>query len=486
MKRANKANESCAAEPVEGRGPAKGNAEETTGGRTQCRVPPMDGLQRVRAAASRDRDARFTALLHHVTPELLGQSYRALKRDAAPGIDGVTWREYGTGLEARLRGLHDRVHKGSYRTRPSKRSRLTKEDGRVRLLGIATLEDKVLQRAVATVLGQIYEEDFRPFSYGFRPGRSQHDALDAVSVGLTQRKVNWVLDADIRGFFDTIDHEWMLRFLEHRIGDGRVVRLIRKWLKAGYLEDDRWEGAEAGTPQGAVISPLLGNIYLHYALDLWVEQWRKRQAEGDVIIVRYADDFVMGFQHRHEAEQFLRDLRERLACFNLSLHPEKTRLIEFGRFASDNRQRRGEGKPETFDFLGFTHIAGRTRRGSFKVARQPAAGRMRRKLREIGRELHRRRHAPRPVQGAWLSAVVRGWYGYFAVPGTHGHLARFRDEVTRHWHRALRRRSQKGARTWSWKHTARLAERWLPRPRILHPYPDQRLIVSTQGRSRMR
>lgn len=486
MKRANKAGESHAAEPVEGRGPAKGNAEETTGNRTQCRATPTDGLRRVRAAAGRDKDARFTALLHHVTPELLEQSYFALKRRAAPGVDGVTWREYGIGLAARLRDLHDRVHKGSYRTRPSKRSRITREDGRDRLLGIATLEDKVLQRAVATVLEQIYEADFRPFSYGFRPGRSQHDALDAISVGLTQRRVNWVLDADIRGFFDTIDHEWMLKFLEHRIGDTRMVRLIRKWLKAGYLEDDRWERADEGTPQGAVISPLLGNVYLHYALDLWVDQWRDRQAEGDVIIVRYADDFVMGFQHRHEAERFLRELRERLAGFNLALHPDKTRLIEFGRFASERRRRRGEGKPDTFDFLGFTHISGCSRRGAFKVARQPMARRVRRKLRDIGRELHRRRHDPRPEQGAWLSAVVRGWLRYFAVPGTYEHLARFCDEAARHWHRALRRRSHKAARTWTWNHTTRLAQRWLPRPSIMHPYPDQRLIVSTQGRSRMR
>jgi len=485
MKRTNKADRH-AAETVEERGPAKGNAEETTGIRTQRRAAPSDGLQRVRVVANRDKDAQFTALLHHVTPELLEQSYRALKRDAAPGVDGVTWREYGDDLEDRLADLHNRVHRGSYRTRPSKRSRITRDDGRDRLLGIATLEDKVIQRAVATVLGQIYEEDFRPFSYGFRPGRSQHNALDALSVGLAQRKVNWVLDADIRGYFDSIDHDWMLKFLEHRIGDSRVVRLIRKWLKAGYLEDGRWESVQEGTPQGAVISPLLGNVYLHYALDLWVEQWREWQAKGDVIIVRYADDFVMGFQYREDAERFLRELRERLDRFKLELHPDKTRLLEFGRFAVERRKGRGKGKPETFDFLGFTHISGCTRRGAFAVQRRPMAKRVRRKLHDIGRQLHRRRHDPRPQQGAWLASVLRGWFQYYAVPGTYACLARFRDESVRHWHRALRRRSHKAARTWTWEHTSRISRRWLPAPRILHPYPDQRLVVTTRGRSRMR
>jgi group II intron reverse transcriptase/maturase len=394
--------------------------------------------------------------------------------------------EYGVGLEARLIALHDRLHSGAYRTKPSKRVRISKEDGRERLLGIAAMEDKIAQKAVAAVLAQIYEVDFLGFSYGFRPGRSQHDALDALYVGITQRKVRWVLDADIRGYFDTIDHEWLLKFVEHRIGDRRILRLIRKWLKAGVLEESKWSKTEEGTPQGAVISPLLSNVYLHYVFDLWAQAWRSRDAQGDIIMVRYADDFVVGFQYRREAERFLRELRERFAKFGLALHPTKTRLIEFGRFASENRRERGEGKPETFDFLGFTHHCGKTRKGWFALKRRPMAKRMRRKLAEIHRELRRRRHCSIPEQGRWLRAVVRGWLNYYAVPHTSVIVSRFCSEVERLWYWSLQRRSQRGRRGWTWPRMKRLVNVWLPPARIMHPYPNQRLIVTTCGRSRMR
>jgi len=485
MKRANKANQ--AAEPVEGRGPAKGNVTRPTGPRTPSRTKcPSAGLEGVRAAASRDKDLRLTALLHHVDVDLLRVSYQALKPGAAPGVDNVTWAEYGTKLEARLADLHGRVHRGAYRAKPSKRVRIPKPDGRDRPLGIASLEDKIVQKAVATVLAQIYEVDFLGFSYGYRPGRSQHNALDALYVGLWQQRINWVLEADICGYFDTISHEWLMKFLEHRIGDPRVLRLIRKWLRAGVLEAGQWSKTTEGTPQGSVISPLLANVYLHYVFDLWANQWRKQQATGDVIIVRYADDFVVGFQGRTEAERFLHELRERFAKFGLKLHPEKTRLLEFGRYAAERRRRRGQGKPETFDFLGFTHYCGKARKGGFSLKRRPMASRMRRKLKEIRAELRRRMHWSRSAQGEWLDSVVQGWMNYYAVPDTCPLVERFRTEVIKAWRRTLHRQSQNGHRKWTWNRMRRLADFWLPRARILHPYPTQRLIVSTQGRSRMR
>jgi len=484
MKRMNKAEQ--AAESVEGRGPAKGNGSRTTGVRAQDRSAPTDGLERIRAAASRDREAKFTSLLHHVTVDRLRDAYERLKRKAVPGVDGVTWSDYGVDLETRLAALHDRLHSGAYRTKPSKRVRIPKDDGSQRLLGIAAMEDKIAQKAVGTVLEHIYEVDFLGFSYGFRPGRSQHDALDALYVGITQRKVNWVLDADIRGYFDTIDHDWLLKFLEHRIGDRRVLRLIRKWLKAGVMEETEWTKTETGTPQGAVISPLLSNVFLHYVFDLWAQQWRGRNAQGDVVIVRYADDFVVGFEHRGEAERFLRELRERFAKFGLALHPTKTRLLEFGRFATANRSKRGEGKPETFDFLGFTHHCGKTRNGWFALKRRPMAQRMRRKLKELRKDLRHRRHWSTAEQGRWLRAVVQGWLNYYAVPGTCFIIDRFRTEVARAWRWSLHRRSQRGHRGWAWSNMTRLVNVWLPPARIQHPYPNQRLIVTTQGRSRMR
>ena len=476
------------AEPVEGRRPTEGNGSQTAAHRTQRRACASIGLRRVREVAHRDGRARsgqrrcpdgaarFTALLHHVDVGLLRESYYALKRHVSPGVDGLTWGQYEDGSEERLRDLHDRVHRGSYRAQPSRRAWIPKPDGRMRPLGVAALEDKIVEQALVTVLNTVYEEDFLGFSYGFGPGRSAHDALDALWVGIVGKKVNWVLDADIRGFFDTIDHGWMIRFLEHRIADRRVLRLVRKWLRAGVSEDGIWSKTEVGTPQGAVISPLLANVYLHYVLDLWVERWRRKFATGDVIIVRYADDFVMGFQHRHEAERFLKELQERMHEFGLALHPEKTRLIEFGRFAASNREERGDGKPETFDFLGFTHSCGKKRvSGRFTVRRKTVRKRMRAKLREIREALFRRLHEPVRRLGAWLRSVVQGYFNYHAIHGNMDTVRQFFKQVTRHWLRALRRRSQNPRMPWT--RFQRIVERWLPHARVLHPYPNVRFFA---------
>ena len=416
-------------------------------------------------------------MLHHLTPGLLGDSFYALKREAAPGVDGVGWKEYENGLEGRLADLHSRVHRGAYRAQPSRRVYIPKADGRQRPLGIAALEDKIVQRAVVTILNEIYESDFLGFSYGFRPGRSQHQALDALTVGITRRRVNWVVDLDIRGFYDNMDHEWTVKFVEHRVGDRRILRLIRKWLKAGVSEEGQWSESKVGTPQGAVVSPLLANIYLHYAFDLWVEAWRRKVARGDIIVVRYADDAVLGFEHKEEAEQFLREVRERLAKFGLELHPEKTRLIEFGRLAAADREKRGAGKPETFDFLGFTHICGKNgKTGYFIVKRKTVKKRMRAKLQAIKAELHRRMHEPPAQTGKWLESVVRGYFRYHAVPGNIGSLQLFRERLERLWRHVLRRRSE--AHRPSWRRVRGLFNRWLPRPYILHPFPHLRFDAS--------
>jgi len=419
---------------------------------------------------------RFTALLHHVTPELLRASYWELNHQAVPGIDGETWREYGKHLVARIEELNERVQRGTYRAKPSKRAWIAKAGGQ-RPLGIAALEDKIVQQAVRRVLEEIFEAEFVGFSYGFRPGRSAHDALDALWVGLMGRRINWVLDCDIRGFFDAIDHEWLRKFIEHRVGDRRVLRLIRKWLRAGVSEEGKWSETVVGTAQGSVISPFLANVYLHYVLDLWVTHWRKHRAQGDVIVVRYADDFVMGFQHRLEAERCLQELRERLGKFGLELHPEKTRLIEFGRFAAERRSEVGLGKPETFSFLGFTHYGGKTRKGAFTIKRQSMAKRMGAKLLEIKAQLKRHMHSTVAEMGAWLRTVVRGWFNYHAVPGNSPSLGRFRNEVGRIWFGVLRRRSQKFRRR-RWQYMARLIRYWLPPTRILHLYPNERLVVT--------
>lgn len=411
-----------------------------------------------------------------MTPDALRDSYNELKRQAAPGVDQITWQQYQEGLSERLNDLHQRVHKGSYRALPSRRIYIPKPDGSRRPIGIAALEDKIVQHAIGKVLAAIYEEDFLGFSYGFRPGRGQHDALDALMVALMGRKVSWVLDADIQGFFDTIDHEWMLRFLEHRIADKRILRLVRKWLRAGVSEEGKWSGTERGTPQGAVISPLLANIYLHYALDLWVNAWRREYARGDVIIVRYADDFVMGFQYKHEAQQFMKLLAERLQRFRLSLHPEKTRLIEFGRFADQNRRVRGEGKPETFDFLGFTHVCSKTRLNrKFYVRRKTIKKRLRVTLKRIKQVLRERMHDPVPEVGQWLQRVVEGYYGYHAIPCNIEALLTFRQELSRYWLKVLRRRSQTSRLTWT--RFRPIVDQWIPKPRILHPYPAARFYA---------
>jgi RNA-directed DNA polymerase len=472
------------AEVVEGRRPAKGNAAG------EARPGPSAGqgvssdLDRVRQVARRDKQVRFTALLHHVTVDRLREAYRAIRPGAAPGVDGVTWYEYGLDLEANLRDLHARVQRGGYRARPSRRAYIPKPDGRLRPLGVAALEDKILQRAVVEVLNAIYECDFLGFSYGFRPGRSPHHALDALTVGITRRKVNFVLDADVRDFFTSLDHSWLLKFLEHRIADKRVLRLIQRWLKAGVIEDGEWSQTLEGTPQGASISTLLANVYLHYVFDLWADQWRRRHARGDVILVRFADDYVAGFEHREDAERFLADLRERFAKFGLELHEGKMRLIEFGRFAAQHRARRGDPKPETFVFLGFTHICTKDRRGRFKLSRITSKKKMRAKLREVKTEMRRRMHHPIPDQGRWLARVLQGHYNYYAVPHNSRALSRFHLQVKRDWLRTLRRRSQR--HRLPWERMGRLADRWLPRPRITHPWPNRRFDARTQGRSPVR
>jgi RNA-directed DNA polymerase len=468
----------AATEGMEGRGLAKGNPSQQNVPRAQHRDGARSALERVREVAERDKTVRFTTLLHHVyNVEHLNATYYALKRDAAPGIDGETWEHYGQALEAHLADLSGRLKRGAYRAKPVKRAYIPKADGRPRPLGIPTLEDKLVQRATVEVLNAIYETDFLGFSYGFRPRRSAHNALDALYAGLLTRKVSWVLDADIRGFFEAIDHGWLVKFVEHRIADRRVVRLIQKWLNAGVLEDGVRTWRDEGTPQGGGISPLLANVYLHYVFDLWAHRWRKKHAQGDVIAVRYADDFIVGFQHRADAERFLTELRERFTKFGLELHPEKTRLLEFGPFAARDRRRAGQGKPETFNFLGFTHICGKKRNGRFTVVRQTIRKRLQAKLSAVKAELRRRLHAPISEVGRWLRSVVEGHLRYYGVPMNGPALHTFWFQVGRLWYRTLRRRSQTARITW--ERMQRLIRRWLPPARITHPYPLRRLGVVT-------
>jgi RNA-directed DNA polymerase len=464
------------AEREEGKPQIKENTLQPNTHLTQSKEHVSQGLERVRKAAREHKEMKFTALLHHMTVELLRESFYALKRKAAPGVDGVTWHEYETGLEDRLVDLYSRVHRGAYRAQPSRRKYIEKSDGRQRPLAIAALEDKVVQAATVSILNQIYEEDFLGFSYGFRPGRSQHNALDALAVAIEQKKVNYILDCDVRSFFDTLDKSWLLQFVEHRVADRRILRLIQKWLKAGVLEDGIWSNPETGTPQGSVASPLLANIYLHYAFDLWVNAWRQKWAQGEVIVVRYADDIVLGFQYQTDADRFRENLAERLRKFGLELHPDKTRRIEFGRFAELNRKKRGEGKPESFDFLGFTHISGKDRKGDFSLKRKTIAKRMRAKLQDIKQELRRRMHDPVEQTGKWLKSVMQGYFNYHAVPGNLGRLKVFHRRVQRLWRWALRRRGQPHRP--SWARILRLTERWLPKPRVLHPYPGVRFAAS--------
>ena len=463
-------------EVVERRPPAKENMEQSNSYRAPNRESEPSGLGRVRQAAKKDKKLRFTTLLHHVDLGQLRSSYFSLKKRAAAGVDEMTWQEYGDGLEERLADLHGRVHRGAYRAKPSRRVWIPKDDGRQRPLGIAALEDKIVQHAVGMVLNQIWEEDFLGFSYGFRQGRSQHDALDALYVGITQKKVNWVLDLDVKSFFDKVGHDWMIQFVEHRIADQRIVRLIQKWLKAGVMEEGRWIETEEGTPQGAVISPILANLYLHYVLDVWADAWRKKVAAGDMIIVRYADDAVLGFQHREDAERFREQLRERLRKFGLELHPHKTRLIEFGRFAAERREKRGEGKPETFHFLGFTHICGTSRKKKhFTVYRKTIGKRMAAKLKDIGQKLRERRHESDGDTTKWLISVVRGYFQYHAVPENETRLKAFRNDVLRKWLRQLRRRSQRSR--WTWERFLERLGDLLPPVEILHPWPNERFAA---------
>ncbi|HXX22170.1 MAG TPA: group II intron reverse transcriptase/maturase [Terriglobia bacterium] len=467
--------EQSSKEAEEGRAQTKENIVPSRMRPTQSGKGMSQGLHGVRQAAKVRKQERFTALLHHLTVGLLRESFYALQRRASPGVDGVRWQEYAAGLEGRLIDLHSRVHRGAYRAQPSRRVYIPKADGRQRPLGIAALEDKIVQQAVVTILNQIYEVDFKGFSYGFRPGRSPHQALDALTAGIQWRRVNWVLDADIRGFFDNMSHEWILKFIQHRVADRRILRLIQKWLKAGVSEDGQWSETKLGTPQGAVISPLLANVYLHYVFDLWVEAWRKKIVKGDVVVVRYADDLVVGFQYRTDAERFLREFRERLAKFGLELHTDKTRLIEFGRFAARDRKRRGEGKPETFTFLGFTHFCGQLTTGAFIVWRITAKKRMVAKLKALKAELQRRKHHRTTEVGVWLRQVVLGFYQYHAVPGNSTQLRIFCRRVMRLWWSVLIRRSQRAKLRWG--RLSPLLTRWVPQPRILHPYPDARFAA---------
>src|SRR5437879_6319305 len=461
-----------AAEPVEPRAGAKGNARQQSTHRTQGRERVAQALERVRQAARQRKKERFTALLHHISIDCLRMAFFALKRDAASGVDGLTWPTYEADLDRNLTDLHERVHRGAYRALPSRRTYIPKADGKQRPLAVAALEDKMGQRATAAVLNVIYEEDFLGFSYGFRPKRGQHNALDALVVGITSRRVNFIFDADVASFFDSVSKDWLVRFVEHRIGDLRIIRLIQKWLKAGVLENRVVTVSEKGTGQGSVISPLLANIYLHYVFDLWAERWRRHEATGDMIIVRYADDLVAGFEHEDDARRFLDAMRVRLEEFALSLHPDKTRLIEFGRHAAANRETKGLGKPETFNFLGFTFLCGKSRRGNFLLKRKTRRHRMAAKLKEVKGELRQRMHQPIPMQGTWLRQVVTGFFGYHAVPTNFPALAAFRLHVARLWRRTLLRRSQKDGTTW--KRIEELDDDFLPKPRILHPWQGER------------
>jgi RNA-directed DNA polymerase len=473
------------AEAVEGRTLPKRNTGQATAVRTQSRGTASSGLAGVRQAARQSKDVQFTALLHHITVELLEQSYFSLKRNSAPGLDGVTWQAYGENLIEKLTALHSKIHKGSYRAQPARRTMIPKSDGTERPLSILCLEDKIVQQAVVFVLEAIYEENFMGFSYGFRPGRGQHDALDALSTGIYRKRVNWVLDADIKKFFDTMDHDWLMRFLQHRIGDKRLLRLIAKWLKVGVMNGAHREFSVQGAPQGAVISPILANVYLHYVFDLWSHQWRRQKAHGDMIIIRYADDSVLGFEFEQEAKRFLQDLQERLQAFGLTLHPDKTKLIRFGRDAIRDRKRLGERKPETFDFLGFTHFCTHSRKnGAFVVGRKTIKKRMRATLQAIKIELRRRWHDPLPMTGQWIHKVLVGHMNYFSVSGNDPSIWLFFHEVQRLWLRRIRRRSQKGFMNWD--RFVRITARFFPRVRLLHPHPCYRFDVRTRGRSPVR
>lgn len=454
---------------AEGRPRPERNPVERARVRTQSRVAWSAHLDRVNEAARRSRRTQFTALLHHVDVAALRRAYGRQRKRASAGVDGLTVEEYARDLASHLQDLCDRVHSGRYRPLPVRRTHIPKPDGGQRPIGIPALEDKIVQSAVAEVLSAIYEADFQGFSYGFRPGRSAHGALDALQTSIMTQKVNWVLDADLRSFFDSVDHEWLLRMVSHRIADRRILRLIGQWLRAGILESGEWQEMKVGTPQGAGISPLLANIYLHYVFDLWIRRWRRVEAKGQVIVVRYADDFVLGFQYEADGRRLLSCLRERLETFGLRLHEDKTRLLEFGRFAAERRARRGAGRPGTFNFLGFTHYCGTSRDGRFVVKRKTQRRRMIRKLKELRIEARKRMHEPVRQQQDWLSAVLRGHYAYYGVTGNLRALKSFAFEVGKLWHRSLRRRSQKSGLTWQ-RFNELLQLFPLPTSRITRPW----------------
>lgn len=478
VKSANKVGErSSSAELTEERELTEGNTTKHSRGWTQRQAALSQVLGRVRGAAERGNE-KLNALWHHVyNKDRLCSTFYSLKRRSSSGVDRVSWSTYKESLAENLEDLSIRLKRGSFKAHPVKRVNIPKPDGRTRPIGIPVLEDKLVQKTTAEVLNAVYEVEFKNFSYGFRPGRSQHDALDAVAVGIEQCKINWILDADIQGFFDTLDHDWLIRFIEHRISDKRVIRHIKKWLKVGVIEEEQWSASEEGTPQGGSISPLLANIYLHYVLDLFVDWWRKQRAKGEVIIVRYADDFIIGFQYYDDATLLLKELRDRFTKFNLKLHPEKTRLIEFGRFAIESRKRRGKGRPETFDFLGFTHICSKTIRGRFKLKRKTISKRIKRKIKEIKMELRRRINDRIKDVGKWLRSVLNGYYRYYGIPGNSSMMYSFRELILHWWYVTLRRRGQ--IRKFKWEKMKRTAIYWLPYPVIYHPYPSERLIVKT-------
>jgi RNA-directed DNA polymerase len=484
-KSSNKAGAKPAAKKMEPRGLAEGNSAKQTMFRTQCRENMQNALERVRQAARKDKTLRFTALLHHIyNVDTLRCSFWSLKKDAAAGVDGETWRHYEENLEKLLEDLSGRLKRGGYRAKPVRRVNIPKDDGKVRPLGVTTLEDKIVQRAFVEVMNAIYETDFLGFSYGYRPGKGQHNCLDALYVGQLTRRINFVLDCDIRSFFDKLSHDWLIKFLQHRIADERIIRLVKKWLNAGVLTDGLLSYTKEGTPQGGSASPFLANVYLHYAFDLWAQQWRKANASDDMIMVRWADDIVVGFQNRSDASRFLNDLTERFAKFSLELHPDKTKIIEFGRYAMGNAEKRGE-KAESFDFLGFTHRCGKKKgNGMFTVIRETRTKKMRSKLKQIKFELRKRMHEPVPDVGKWLTRVVEGHNRYYGVPTNLGALRSFRGQVIRHWHWTLNRRSQKPSITW--KRMEIYIARWIPEAKIHHPYPLHRFGVITRGKSPVR
>lgn len=462
------------AEPMEGRTPTKRNPQENATNRVQDREFVSNELARVRQRAEAEKSEAFVNLFHLLKVPLLRTAFYALQRDASPGLDGVNWHRYERGLESRLPALQDELHKGSYRATPAKRTYLIKPDGRKRPLGVQAVEDKVVQMACVMILNEVYEPTFCGFSYGSRPGRRPHDALDALHEGLCRRKINWILDCDIEGFFDQLPHDKLMEILEKRVKDPRMLRLIRKWLRVGWVEEGTRHPGIIGTPQGSVISPLLANIFLNEVMDKWSSRWRRENANGDMIAVRYVDDAVFGFQREADARRFLAELRERLEAYGMKLHPGKTRLIEFGRFASSNRKERGEGKPDSFDFLGFTHSCGTSGKGYFVVRRKTIAKRMTAKLKVVKEELRKRMHDPLGKTGHWLAGVIRGATNYYAVPGNMKAVRAFYTQVGRLWLKAIRHRSQKAKQRWTWERFYRLQGHWLPRPRLCHPYPSQR------------